>query len=329
MMGATENTIHLAAGYTRWIAVGAIFIIFSYTLSNLIRSEGAAKESMIGNLIGTVINIVLDPIMILGLGMGVQGAAIATVIGNICSCVYYLIYFKRKSSTLLSMSLKDFSAKDKIAISVFAIGTPGALGNLLMSVSNIFMNRLLVGYGDSAVAAMGVGMKVGMIAVMLQMGLASGVLPILSFNYGAGNMKRVKECFKKTGVMCLCLGIVLTVVCFFACEPIVSSFVSGAEVIELGIRMTNAIILAAPFIGLYYLCISIMQALGKSVIPIIVSLLRQGIVYVPVMYITNYFMKLDGLIYTQAISDYIAIFVALISCAAILKRLNTKAVIKD
>ena len=181
------------------------------------------------------------------------------------------------------------------------------------------MNRLLAGYGDNAVAAMGVAMKVGMIAVMLQMGLASGVLPILSFNYGAGNMKRVKECFKKTGVMCLCLGVVLTAVCAFACEPIVSSFVSGAEAIELGIRMTIAIILAGPFIGLYYLCISIMQALGKSVIPIIISLLRQGIVYVPFMYLMNYLMGLDGLIYTQAISDYIAVLVALISCAVILK----------
>lgn len=319
MMGATENTIQLAASYTRWIAIGAVFIIFSNALSNLIRSEGAAKESMIGNLIGTVVNIILDPIMILGLGMGVRGAAIATVIGNMCSSLYYLVYFKRKPSTLLSISPKDFSAKDNIGLSVFAIGTPGALGNLLMSISNIFMNRLLVGYGDNAVAAMGVAMKVGMIAVMLQMGLASGVLPILSFNYGAGNMKRVKECFKKTGVMCLCLGVALTAVCSFACEPIVSSFVSGAEVIELGIRMTIAIILAGPFIGLYYLCISIMQALGKSVIPIIISLLRQGIVYVPSMYLMNYLMGLDGLIYTQAISDYIAVLAALISCAVILK----------
>ena len=119
--------------------------------------------------------------------------------------------------------------------------------------------------------------------------------------------------------MCFCMGVVLTAVCAFACEPIVSSFVSGAEVIELGIRMTIAIILAGPFIGLYYLCISIMQALGKSVIPIIISLLRQGIVYVPFMYLMNYLMGLDGLIYTQAISDYIAVLAALISCTVILK----------
>ena len=95
-IGATENTLAFAASYTRWIAAGAVFIIFSNTLSNVIRAEGASRESMIGNLIGTVVNIVLDPIMILSMDMGVQGAAIATVIGNICACVYYLHYFRRK-----------------------------------------------------------------------------------------------------------------------------------------------------------------------------------------------------------------------------------------
>jgi len=97
---------------------------------------------------------------------------------------------------------------------------------------------------------------------------------------------------------------------------------SSAEAIELGVAMTKAIILAAPFIGLYYLCISVMQALGKSIIPIIVSLLRQGLIYVPTMYIGNYLFGLNGLIYTQAISDYIAILVAIISCFVILKRIN-------
>lgn len=321
-IGATKKTVDYAASYTRWIAIGAVFIIFSNTLSNVIRAEGASTESMIGNLIGTVVNIVLDPIMILVLNMGVRGAAIATVIGNLCACVFYIIYFKKKKTTQLSISIKDFSIGNGVATSVFSIGTPGALGNLLMSISNVFMNRLLIGYGDNAVAAMGVGMKVGMITVMLQMGLATGVLPIFSYNYGAGNIERLKETIKKAGVVCFCLGVLLTAVCFINCKSLVLAFVSSTETIELGIAMTKAIILAAPFIGLYYLCISVMQALGKSIIPIIVSLLRQGIVYVPVMYIGNYMFGLNGLIYTQAISDYIAIFVAIISCSLIVKKIG-------
>lgn len=319
-IGATENTLEFAANYTRWIAVGAVFIIFSNTLSNVIRAEGSSKESMIGNLIGTIVNIILDPIMILSMNMGVQGAAIATVIGNACACLYYLYYFKKKKDSLLSISPRDFSMGNRIATSVFAIGVPGALGNLLMSVSNVFMNLLLVEYGDNAIAAMGVCMKVGMIVVMLQMGLAQGVLPILSFNYGAGKYKRLKETIKKSCIICFGLGIILTFICFMCSQTIVASFVTGAEVIELGVAMTKAIILSGPFIGIYYLCISVMQALGKAVSPIIVSLLRQGVVYVPLMYILNYFFKLKGLIYTQAVSDYIAIFAAIIFCFILLKK---------
>ena len=319
-IGATENTLTFAASYTRWIAVGAVFVIFSNTLSNVIRSEGSSKESMVGNLIGTILNIILDPIMILGLSMGVQGAAIATVIGNMCACLYYLYYFKKKKDSVLSISLKDFSSGNKIAASVFAIGIPGALGNLLMSVSNIFMNVLLLEYGDNAIAAMGVCMKVGMIVVMLQMGLAQGVLPILSYNYGAGNWKRLTETIKKSGVVCFGLGVFLTILCFAACQPIVAAFVTGTEVIELGVTMTKAIILSGPFIGLYYLCISVMQAMGKSIAPIIVSLLRQGIIYIPLMYILNALFKLNGLIFTQAVSDYIAIIVAIALCFSLVRR---------
>lgn len=324
-IGATENTLGLATEYTRWIAIGAAFIIFSNTLSNVIRAEGSSKESMIGNLIGTVVNIVLDPIMILVMDMGVAGAAIATVIGNLCAFVYYLWYFKHKRNTVLSLSIKDFTARNKIASSVFAIGTPGALGNLLMSFSMVFMNLLLVGYGDNAIAAMGVCMKVAMIVVMLQMGLSQGVLPILSFNYGANNYDRLRETVKKAGVICVGLGIVLTFICFAACRPIVSAFVTGPDVIDLGVLMTKAVILSGPFIGIYYLCISIMQALGKVVAPIIISLLRQGIVYIPMMYILNALFKLDGLIYTQAISDYIAIVISIICCAFALGRLTAQA----
>lgn len=167
---------------------------------------------------------------------------------------------------------------------------------------------------------MGVCMKVGMIVVMLQMGLASGVLPLLSFHYGAGELARLKETVQKTGILCFALGTGLTAGCFLACRPVVAAFVTGGEVIDLGVSMTKAVILSGPFIGLYYLCISVMQALGKAAAPAIVSLLRQGIVYVPLMYLLDGLFQLNGLVYTQAVSDYAAIFAAVISCAVILKR---------
>lgn len=319
LVGATENTLSMAAVYLRIIAVGAPFIIFSNTLANTIRADGAAKESMIGNMLGTVLNIVLDPIMILGFGWGIAGAAIATVIGNICACIYYVILLRRRKSAALSYQWSDFTLDHKISVPVFAIGLPGALGNLLMSVSNVIMNRFLVPYGDGAVAAMGVAMKIGMIVAMLQMGLCMGVLPILAYNFGSQQLQRVREIILKTGLLCVILGSSMTLICYLAATPLVSAFVSDADIILLGVRMVQAIILSGPILGIYFLTTNIMQSAGKSLIPTIVSLSRQGLIYIPCLILFNAVWGLDGLIYTQAVSDIAASLLSILLCALVMK----------
>lgn len=185
--GATDNTIGMAGTYLRIIALGAPFIVFSNTMGNLIRADGAAKQAMIGNMIGTVVNIVLDPVMILAWDWGIAGAAIATVLGNVLACAYYLVYVLRHRDGAMSCVPSAFTLRREISVPVFSIGLPGALGNLLMSFSNIIMNLFLVPYSDSAVAAMGVAMKIGMIVAMIQMGLCMGVLPILAYNFGSAS----------------------------------------------------------------------------------------------------------------------------------------------
>lgn len=138
-----------------------------------------------GQLIGNLLNVVLDPIMILVFDWGVAGAAVATVIGNLFGAVYYILYFLRGNS-VLSIHPKDFAVKDKICSGVLAIGIPASLGSLLMSVSQIVVNSQLVNYGDMAVAGMGVAMKVTMITAMLCIGMGQGVQPLLGYCVGAG-----------------------------------------------------------------------------------------------------------------------------------------------
>ena len=166
LIGASENTIDYAREYLTYIAFGGPFIMFGTAFGNILRGEGAAKQSMIGNMIGTVTNIILDPIMILIFGWGVAGAAIATVIGNIAASVFYTLYFLQKKSSL-SISLHDFRIGSHIASSVTAIGIPASLNNILMSLANIILNLALAQYGDTPVAAMGVAMKSNMIVVLL------------------------------------------------------------------------------------------------------------------------------------------------------------------
>lgn len=179
MIGASPATIDYARQYLTFVAIGAPFVMFGTAYGNIVRGEGAAKESMIGNLIGTITNIILDPIMILWLGWGVSGAAVATVLGNVAACIFYLYYLLHKKETVLSIKPSDFQWKNRIASGVFSIGIPASLNNILMSCANILLNKVLISYGDTPVAAMGIAMKANMIVILLQIGLCAGIQPLI------------------------------------------------------------------------------------------------------------------------------------------------------
>ena len=200
MIGASPATIDYARQYLTFVAIGAPFVMFGTAYGNIVRGEGAAKESMIGNLIGTITNIILDPIMILWLGWGVSGAAVATVLGNVAACIFYLYYLLHKKETVLSIKPSDFQWKNRIASGVFSIGIPASLNNILMSCANILLNKVLISYGDTPVAAMGIAMKANMIVILLQIGLCAGIQPLIGYNYGARNVKRLKKIFFFTGL---------------------------------------------------------------------------------------------------------------------------------
>ena len=191
MIGASPATIDYARQYLTFVAIGAPFVMFGTAYGNIVRGEGAAKESMIGNLIGTITNIILDPIMILWLGWGVSGAAVATVLGNVAACIFYLHYLLHKKGTALSIKPSDFQWKNRIASSVFSIGIPASLNNILMSCANILLNNVLISYGDTPVAAMGIAMKANMIVILLQIGLCAGIQPLIGYNYGATPEKNI------------------------------------------------------------------------------------------------------------------------------------------
>lgn len=321
IIGASPNTIEYARQYLTYVAFGGPFIMFGTAFGNIIRGEGAAKESMIGNMIGTVINIVLDPILILVLGWGVAGAAIATVIGNIAACIFYLFYFLRKK-TVLSIHPKHFKAGDRIATGVMSIGVPASLNNILMSCANIVLNNVLAGYGDTPVAAMGVAMKANMLVVLLQIGLCTGIQPLIGYNYGSGNTKRLKKIFRFTGMCAVIMGTLLTLLMIIAREPIIRAFINDTAVVEAGITMMIALQISGPVIGILFLCINTLQGMGKALPSLILTVCRQGLVFVPLVLILNAVIGLDGVIYAQAVADFISIVLALTICLFILRKLE-------
>lgn len=324
MIGASENTFQYAKEYLTYISFGAPFIMFSTAFGNILRGEGAAKESMIGNMIGTVVNIILDPVMILLLGWGVMGAAVATVIGNIAASLFYLSHFLKKKSSL-SIRLRDFSMKDQIAAAVMAIGVPASLNNILMSCANIILNNVLARYGDTPVAAMGVAMKANMLVVLLQIGLCTGIQPLIGYNYGSRNVKRLKKVFRFTGFCAVVMGTALTVLMVVAREAVIRAFINDAQVIDYGIRMVIALQISGPVIGILFLCINTIQGMGKALPSLILTVCRQGLIFIPMVFLLNALFQLDGVVYAQATADFLAIVLALVICMLQIKALDKKA----
>ncbi len=319
VIGSDEYTAGYAEEYLKWVTLGAPFITITAGLPNIVRSEGSAKAAMLGMMIGTVTNIILDPIMILTLRMGVAGAAIATVIGNCAALVYYVIYFL-KSKTILSISPKDFRMSGGIASTVLAIGIPASINNLLMTASNILMNNLLKLYGPVPIAAMGIAFKAGSLIAMLQIGIAMGIQPLIGYNYGAHNFTRMKAVMRFALLCNLVIGTILSAVYLLFAGSIIGAFIPDAAVIETGARMLRSLMFAGPIIGVLFICMSSFQAMGKAGSALLLSVSRQGVVFAPVVILGNALFGLSGIIYAPPIADAFSIFMAI----ALFTRLNNK-----
>lgn len=321
LFGANAETYEFAKGYTFHISYGAPFIIWSAAASFIVRAEGASKEAMIGSMVGTIANIVLDPIFISVLDQGTAGAAIATTIGNVLASAYYLWYFLKKSR-VLSIRWKDFTVRQGILTKTCSSGLPTAIFSALMSVSTIVLNQLLVVYGNDPVAAIGIVFKANMFITFLQMGLANGVQPLLGYNYGSGNIERFRGVESYTKKCCLAAGVAATVLYFVFREPIISLFISDEEVIAYGVEMLVAYMLSGPVIGILFVNMNCMQSVGHAFPATVLSVLRQGILLIPLLYLLRALFGLNGVILGQSVTDYIAIILSILLWRRICGTLN-------
>lgn len=325
-LGSTgAETTEYAYGYLKYIAIGGPMIVTSITASNLVRGEGGAKESMVGMMIGTVTNIILDPVMILAMNMGVAGAAIATVIGNVASVVYYAIYLM-KGNSILSCNPKRFAVNDGIFKNVVSIGIPAAVNNILMSLSNIIMNNFMKEYGEAAVAALGIAMKVNMLIVFVQMGIGMGIQPLIGYSYGAKNIKRLKGVIKFTILCTVILGSVLTLLYFLFTDNIINIFNGEHDpaVTDYGVTILRGLMVAGPFIGIMFTFNFAFQGMGKPVPTLILSLGRQGLIFLPLLIVMNKFVGFDGIVYAQATADLVCVVLAFVMFLIIVKQQKKK-----
>ena len=309
-IGASQMTFDFAKSYLVIIIAGAPFVILSFSLGQTIRAEGAAKNAMMGMMLGTVINIILDPILILYLEMGVAGAAYATIFANIVSVLYYIFYMLKKSKNL-SVLPKDCKINGEIMKNIFSIGLPASLNTILISFSNIVLNNFAAGYGDNVVAALGIVSKATMLPVMLLIGLAQGVQPLIGYNYASGNHTRLHNVIRTTGIAGTAIGVFFTVLIFATSPYIIGAFLKDADVIAIGTGFLQVNIVSVPFMGCLFLMISTFQAMGKAIPSMILSVSRQGIIFLPVLIISNALIGLNGLVYAQPTADICSTLLAI------------------
>ena len=326
VIGTSENTREYARTYLTILALSSPVMIFNNAVSNFIRAEGAVKESMIGHILGSLINIILDPLLILSLNLGVTGAAIATAAGSLISCVYYLWYFHKKSPNF-SIHIRYFSLQRKVAWFSISLGLSTGISTILSCFTEILQNNLLVSYGDNYVAALAIADKATMIIFMLQMGLCIGIQPVIAFNYGAGNKKRMNETIVKTAVVNLIIGITFSILCRVFGRTLVSTFINDPDIISLGTFIISVTTLTGPIVGLYELCTTFLQSTEKASFATLVSLLRQGILFIPSLFLMNALLGFTGIVYCSPITSVLAFIISLALCLIQYRRIVRLSII--
>lgn len=311
LIGTSSDTVSPTKNYLHIIVGFAVILILQIILPALLRAEGKAKEAMIGMVIGTVVNIVLDPVMILALHMGVAGAAWATVIGNFCAVVFYVVVYL-KGNTSLSIQPKDFKPSLQIFKEVIKIGLPSTIAQTLSSIMLILFNNLAVGYGDQVISAYGVAVKMITMEFMIIFGYVQGYVPLAGYNFGAGNVKRMINGLKFTIVtgtgICLLFLIPFTVLA----PTYMGAFTTNREIIEIGTLFLHAQAWAVPIMAIQTSLMSTFQATGQAMRALVINLGRQCLFYLPFLYLFNHLWGMNGLLHVQMASDLATTIVAVL-----------------
>lgn len=318
-LGADTDTMTFTQDYLRIIAMGAPIIMFTNVVPSLIRADGSTMDSMIGNLIGTVGNIVLDPIFILLLHWNVTGAALATVLGNAAAIVYYVRFITTKGR-IYAASPRMFSLSKAVIAPVITLGLPLSLSTILQSLASAIANNMMMEYGAVAVSAQSVASRIGQMITMVVMGICMGMQPVISYNFSSGNKRRLWEIIWKTTAVAEITGTVLAAVCLLLRDQVLTAFLNDPEVLRIGRICLLASIAVGPFYGFYQMCTTYLQSTGKAKNAIWVSLMEKGLIYVPMLLIAHTLFQMNGIIFAGTATTILSMAAALTFCKMTIRK---------
>lgn len=301
LLGSTPTILPYATDYFSFILLGAPFIMGTFTLNNQMRHQGNAMLSMIGIVSGAVLNIALDPVFIFVLGLGIRGAGMATAISQVIGFCIMLGMTGRHGTLPLRFSC--FKPTLRRYRDIAAGGLPSLARQGLMSVSAICLNQLASAYGDGAIAAFSVVSRITMLACAAMIGYGQGFQPVCGFNYGAGNYDRVRKAFWHSCGVSTVYCTVLAVLGWLFADPLVTLFRDDAEVIRIGGEVLRYQCYSFPLVGFITLANMYLQNIRKTIPAIIMASARQGIFFLPALFIGHAVWGFTGIEISQALAD--------------------------
>ena len=330
LLGANEITREATAQYMLWtVSFGAVPAILNVVMAYLVRSEGSAAHASIGTMSGCLLNIVLDPIFIMpwGLGMGAAGAGLATFLSNCVSCLYFFVLLLvRRGHTYVCINPMRFRFRAEIARGIFIVGIPAAIQNLLNVTGMTLLNNFTSVFGENAVAAMGIAQKINMIPMYLSMGLSQGIMPLVSYNYASGNIRRMKGTVTFSAKAALSIITAAALFYFIFSQQMISLFMKNEAVVAYGVRFLRGFCLGLPFLCMDFLAVGVFQAAGMGRHALVFAILRKVVLEIPALFLLNRLFPLYGLAYAQFAAELILSVVAVAVLISLFHRLEkTKA----
>lgn len=315
-----EGIVGMGSTYMRYISVFSIGIFLEITFERLLQSTGRTFYTMITQGIGAIINIILDPILIFGYfgfpKLGVSGAAIATVFGQIVAACL-AIYFNLAKNKELNLNMRKFRPHGQTILNIYKVGLPSIIMQSIGSVMTFGLNKILLLFSSTAAAVLGIYFKLQSFIFMPIFGLNNGMIPIIAYNYGARNPKRIKETIKISAMIAITIMLIGILAFQFGTEPILTNlFFASDQMLEIGVPALRTISISFIFAGFCIITSATFQALGNGLYSLLISFVRQLIFILPMAYI---FAKLIGL---SAVwwSIPLAEIVSVVMCTFLLKR---------
>ena len=328
ILGVTAETSSATYNYLKWtIMCGAAPAILNVVLAFLVRAEGASLHASIGTMSGCILNIILDPIFILpwGLDMGASGAGLATFLSNCVACLYFIVLInKKKENTYISIKFSQFSLDKAVLFSIFAVGIPAAIQNLLNVTGMTILNNLTASYGTDAVAAMGIAQKINMVPVQIALGMSQGIMPLISYNYSARNIERMKNTLTTTLKIALAFIVVVVAGYYFQSRFFISMFMSNQTIVDYGSAFLRNFCLGLPFLCIDFVAVGVFQAVGMGKESLFFAIMRKIILEIPALIVLNQLIPLYGLSLAQFTSEIILASLAFVVLSKLFKKLSNE-----